>query len=71
MKGRINVWPQPAAWLSGLAPEARRKVRSALHAMEQGKADAQIKALEGPLDGYYRLRAGYYRIIFRPGARGS
>lgn len=37
--------------------------------MADGKGD--IRSLEGPLDGYCRLRVGGYRIIFAYSGRAS
>jgi mRNA interferase RelE/StbE len=45
-----------------LAPESRRAVRSALK--ELGHERGDIRALEGTLAGYYRLRI----VSVRPGA---
>jgi mRNA interferase RelE/StbE len=45
-----------------LAPEPRRVVRLALKGLVHERGD--IRALEGTLAGYYRLRAGRHRIIF-------
>ena len=47
-------------FLRSLAPEPRRKVRQALRDLERGKGG--IKALEGPLHDYCRLRIGAYRV---------
>lgn len=46
-----------------LAPEPRRAVRRALVGLRAEKGD--IRELEGTLAGYYRLRIGKYRLIFR------
>ncbi len=48
-----------AAWQ---APEPRRALRVALRGLEREQGD--IKALEGPLKEYLRLRAGGFRIVF-------
>jgi mRNA interferase RelE/StbE len=60
---RIDVSPQVAGFLRGLAPQPRRLLRSALRELGEGRGD--ILALEHPLDGFYRLRVGRYRVIFR------
>jgi len=44
-----------------LAPEPRRAIKHALTALRNEQGD--IKALEGNLTGYYRLRVGRHRII--------
>ena len=46
-----------------LAPEPRRAIRHALKELAHDRGD--INALEGTLAGYYRLRVGRHRIIFR------
>jgi mRNA interferase RelE/StbE len=43
-------------------PESRQRLRLALRALSQERGD--IKALEGPLTGLYRLRIGRYRVLF-------
>lgn len=59
---RIELSEQVVAFVKSQAPEPRRWLRAALRrlAMEQG----DIKALEGPLSGYYRLRVHGYRLIY-------
>jgi len=46
-----------------LAPEPRHAVRQALKALRREHGD--IRALEQTLTGYYRLRIGKFRLIFR------
>ncbi len=46
-----------------LAPEPRQAVRRALAGLRTEQGD--IRELEGTLAGYYRLRIGKYRLIFR------
>jgi mRNA interferase RelE/StbE len=46
-----------------LAPEPRRAMRRALKELRQEKGD--IRALDQSLTGYYRLRVGKFRVIFR------
>lgn len=60
---QIEISPQVAAFLRSLAPEPRRIIRSALRDLGEEKGD--ILALEHPPDGFYRLRVGRYRIIYR------
>ena len=45
-----------------LAPEPRRAVKQALLDLRLERGD--IRALDGNLSGYYRLRVGRHRIIF-------
>jgi mRNA interferase RelE/StbE len=51
------------------APEPRRAIRNALK--ELGHERGDIRALEGTLAGYYRLRVGRHRIIFGYAADGA
>ena len=51
------------------APEPRRLLRDALRKLEREEGD--IKALQGDLVPYFRLRAGGFRIIFRYGTEGK
>jgi mRNA interferase RelE/StbE len=53
---------QVAEFLRSLPPEAPRRLRLAIRSLAQGRGD--IKALEGNLGGYWRLRVGSYRVIF-------
>jgi mRNA interferase RelE/StbE len=46
-----------------LAPEPRHAVKQALKALRT--EDGDIRALERTLTGYYRLRIGKFRLIFR------
>lgn len=60
---KILASDQVAGWLGGLPPDPKRRVRAALKRLEKWKGD--IKALRGDLDGFYRLRVGGYRIVYR------
>ncbi len=50
-------------FLRRLAPEPRRAMKRALKNLRQEKGD--IRALDQALSGYYRLRVGKFRVIFR------
>jgi mRNA interferase RelE/StbE len=52
-----------------LPPEPRRAARLALKGLVHEKGD--IRALEGTLAGYYRLRVGRHRIIFAYAGDGA
>jgi mRNA-degrading endonuclease RelE of RelBE toxin-antitoxin system len=58
---RIKVSQQVAGFVRRLPPEPRRKMRLALKAVARGKGN--IRALEGPLASYWRLRVASYRVI--------
>ena len=52
-----------ATWLTALLPPTKRRIRLSLRVMCRGKGD--IKGLQGPLEGFCRLRVGGIRIIYR------
>ena len=60
---RIRLAPQVVEFVRSQAPEPRRRLRRALRALAADKGD--LKPLEGPLQEYWRLRVGPYRIIVR------
>jgi mRNA-degrading endonuclease RelE of RelBE toxin-antitoxin system len=62
---RVRVAAQVADFVQRVAPEPRRRLRRALRDLERGKGD--IKPLEGPLQDYFRLRVGQYRVILSYG----
>ena len=66
---KISASEQVAEWLSRLAPEPKRRVRAALKGLETRRGD--IAPLHGELEGFYRLRIGGYRIVFRVMRRQS
>jgi mRNA-degrading endonuclease RelE of RelBE toxin-antitoxin system len=57
---RIVIHPQVEAFVRFLAPEPRRRLTKAMKSLPRG----DIQALEGRLEGYWRLRVGGYRVIF-------
>ncbi len=59
---KIEIERQVFDFIASLAPEPRRTIREALRKLSQERGD--IRALEGELEGFYRLRVGRYRIIF-------
>jgi len=62
MKARVQLSDQVLAHIGKQAPQPRKRLRDALHRLAEGRAD--IKALEGWLSGYHRLRAGSHRVVF-------
>ncbi len=60
---KISASEQVAEWLSRLAPEPKCRVRVALRNLETWRGD--IAPLHGELEGFYRLRIGGYRVVFR------
>ena len=63
MKFEVLVREQVRIQCEALGMTHRRLAKKALIALSDGRGD--IRALEAPLDGYYRLRVGSFRIIFR------
>ena len=59
---QVNLSTQVLEFCGSLAPEPRRKLRTALRGLQKDQGD--IKSLEGPLTGYHRIRSGSYRVIF-------
>jgi mRNA-degrading endonuclease RelE of RelBE toxin-antitoxin system len=64
---KVEVSEQVAAFVRRQPPEARRRLRLALRRLAAERGD--VRALEGPLRGYHRLRVGAYRVVFAYGAR--
>ena len=60
---KISASEQVVEWLSRLAPEPKRRLRVALRNLETWRGD--IAPLHGELEGFYRLRIGGYRVVFR------
>jgi mRNA-degrading endonuclease RelE of RelBE toxin-antitoxin system len=60
---KISASKQVASWLCGLPPQSKHRVRQALRGLAKGRGD--IKALQGPLEGFNRLRVGGLRILYR------
>jgi mRNA-degrading endonuclease RelE of RelBE toxin-antitoxin system len=58
---KTKVSEQVARFVRSLAPAPRRKMRLAFKALAAGRGD--IKALEGALTNYSRLRVSSYRVI--------
>ena len=61
-----TLWmPQAEAFIKSLAPEPRQALRQAIKHLAQAKtAGLDLRALEGVLQGYLRLRARTYRVIY-------
>jgi mRNA interferase RelE/StbE len=59
---KVELEQQVVDFIRSLPPEPRQAVRRGLKNLEQEKGD--IQALEGELEGFYRLRINRYRIIF-------
>jgi mRNA interferase RelE/StbE len=60
---KIDISEQVRDFIRDCPPEPRRWLRDALRKLADEKGD--IKAMDGELEGYCRLRVRSYRIIFR------
>jgi len=60
---KVELEKQVVDFVRRCAPVPRRALRQAIRALAAERGD--LRALEGPLEGYYRLRVGSYRVIFR------
>lgn len=60
---KISASDQVAGWLRNLPHDPKRRVRAALKGLVDWQGD--IKTLRGALEGFYRLRVGGYRIVYR------
>jgi mRNA-degrading endonuclease RelE of RelBE toxin-antitoxin system len=58
---KVELSEQVVEFVRQLPPGPRRVLRRALRDLVRERGD--IKALEGPLDGYSRLRVGAYRVV--------
>lgn len=59
----VELSPQVVDFVWRQAPEPRRRLRKGLRDLAQEKGD--IRALEGRLEGWLRLRVGAFRIVLR------
>ena len=59
---KVEIEAQVIDFVRSLASEPRRTLRDALRKL--AKEDGDIRALEGDLEGFYRLRVMRYRVIF-------
>lgn len=69
MRIEVHVRAQVREYQRTLAPEPRRVLKAAILGLEAGRGD--IRALEDDLAGFYRLRVGTRRVIFRYAKDGS
>ncbi len=66
---KVELEEQVVDFIRSLPPEPRRAIRRGLKNLEKEEGD--IRALEGELEGFYRLRLLRYRIIFFYHVRGE
>lgn len=60
----MKVSDQVAATLKALHPDVRKDIRRALGDLDAGQK-RDTKRLTKQLDGFWRLRIGKYRVIYR------
>ena len=65
----IELEQQVVDFIRSLAPQPRQSLRRAVKNLERENGD--IRALEGELEGFYRLRVQRYRLIFFYQLRGT
>lgn len=66
MRYLVPLEDEARAQLRALAPVPKRVVRQRLREMEDGPYELNVRQLERP-EVLFRIRAGDYRIVFRPG----
>jgi mRNA interferase RelE/StbE len=60
----MRVADQVLACVRRLHPAQRRAIKAALRQLESGRT-TDTMALEDDLEGFYRLRVGKFRIVYR------
>lgn len=68
MKYRIHLTAEVRDFLQSLAPEPRRRLKLAIISLAVARGD--VCALRERLSGYYRLKVGGHRVIYRYRANG-
>ena len=63
MNYKVQIREQVRAFQATLGPEPRRSLKRAILGLATERGD--IKALGENLSGYYRLKVGSYRVVFR------
>ncbi len=66
---RVEISGQVRNFVRSRVPDPRRQLRLALRELARERGD--VKALEGPLKDFFRLRVRDYRIIFRYSPSGK
>jgi mRNA-degrading endonuclease RelE of RelBE toxin-antitoxin system len=61
MKIRVTLETQPVEFIQRQPPRNRKRLREALHAVEQGAAFPE--PLEDELEGFYKLKVESFRLI--------
>jgi len=66
----VKLSDQVVASFKALHPGVKRDVRRALRDLDLGKK-RDVRALGSPLVGFWRLRVGTYRVVFRYSGSGE
>ena len=66
---KVELSEQVVDFVRRLPPDPRRRLRRALRDLAHERGD--IKPLEGPLEGYCRLRVGAYRVVLSYARRAT
>ncbi len=69
MKIEVLVEAQPLAFVRRQSPDARKKLRAAIHDIERGAAFPE--PLEDELEGFYKLRVENCRLILKHESSGA
>ena len=65
----VELEQEVVDFVRSLPPQPRQALRRALKNLELEQGD--IRALEGDLEGFYRIRVQRYRVIFHYQLRGD
>jgi mRNA-degrading endonuclease RelE of RelBE toxin-antitoxin system len=69
MRTRVEVSPQVVQYVQSLPPGPRRTLRLAIRGLARGRGD--VRALEGELADFSRLRVGAHRVVFHVEVRDA
>jgi len=59
----VEIQDEVLDYIRKCAPDPRKRFKEALQRLKQEEGD--IKPLTHELEGFYRLRVGKYRVVFR------
>ena len=68
-KIEVIIEEQPLAFIRRQSPDARKRLRAAIHAIERG--DSFPDPLEDELEGFYKLRVENCRLILKHESGGT
>jgi hypothetical protein len=63
MKIKVTLEQQPVEFIKCQAPQSRKRMRDALHAVERGAVFPE--PLEDELEGFYKLKVESFRLILK------